>query len=521
MSTDDEILASLHASAWSRVLRKVSRQGMEGQVSALASYAAGIAHAELGRTAAALDDLADAVRKAPDVPLYLAHRARILAMVRRFSEAGDVARRALDLPCSDHELLDMVGVVLTDAGDFPAAANAFRRASEIAPEAAAYRFHLGYALLALGDDLEAQRQLEHALQIDPRQWRAHLSLALMRRWTETPHHLALMRDLLARHSEVPDAQIFLNIAIAKELEDLGEFPAAFSHYAAGKAAVRKQQPYQHERDRLMFRNIASAHDLSSTGQSDATGASRIFVIGMPRSGTTLLERMISRHHAVHGGGELHAFPKAFQEFSRCAGPALFDASLPRKMMEIDWSGLGAAYLRDNEGLLGRKSFLIDKMPHNFLYAGFIARALPGAKIICIRRNPLDVCLSNFKHLFAMGDAYYDYANNLLDIGRYFRGFDQLMDFWHRRIPGRILEVNYEDLVTNPEATLRTILDHCGLEWDERVLTHENSMQALNTPKAWQVRSPLYRSAVGSWQSFKDQLGELRALLASPGDEPLG
>ncbi len=156
------------------------------------------------------------------------------------------------------------------------------------------------------------------------------------------------------------------------------------------------------------------------------------------------------------------------------------------------------------------------MPHNFLYAGFIARALPNAKIVCLRRDPLDTCVGNFRHLFENESGFYDYSFNLDDIGRYYLQFDRLMAHWRKVLPGRILELPYESLVENTEAAARDVLAFCELPWDDTCLRSETNTAPVNTPNAWQVRTPIYQRAIGHWRHYEPQLRDLRWLLASAG-----
>jgi hypothetical protein len=204
-------------------------------------------------------------------------------------------------------------------------------------------------------------------------------------------------------------------------------------------------------------------------------------------------------------------------------PYLLDPDTIARARQIDPTRLGASYLASTRPATSCKPRFVDKLPHNFLYAGFIARALPNARIICLRRGAMDTCLSNFRQLFAQTSPYYDYSFDLLDTGRYFLLFEQLMAHWRRVLPGRILEVEYESLVEHQEARTRELLDHCGLPWDEQCLRFEHNPAPVATASAVQVREPINRSSIGRWRKYQAQVEPLQALLRGAGvalDHPM-
>jgi hypothetical protein len=201
------------------------------------------------------------------------------------------------------------------------------------------------------------------------------------------------------------------------------------------------------------------------------------------------------------------------------GGSSFSIFNPQDILDassIDWRELGKQYIASTRPLTGQLPFFIDKLPHNFLYAGFIARALPKAKLICVRRNPMDTCLSNFRQLFAPESQYFDYSYDLLDTGHYYVLFDTLMARWNEFFPGRILSINYEDIVTSQELSTRRLLDHCDLNWDDACLHFEKNTAPSTTASAVQVRAPIYRSALDRWKLYERQLQPLKELLTDAG-----
>jgi hypothetical protein len=183
---------------------------------------------------------------------------------------------------------------------------------------------------------------------------------------------------------------------------------------------------------------------------------------------------------------------------------------------LDWRRLGDDYIASTRAFTGALPRFTDKLPHNFLYLGYIASALPEAKLICVRRHPLDTCLSNYRQLFAPESPYFDYSYDLLDIGHYYILFDRLMAHWKAAFPDRILEVRYEALVTEQERNSRAIIAHCGLQWDDACLAFEKNATPVSTASAVQVRAPMYTSALGRWRRHESRLGPLRAMLEDAG-----
>jgi hypothetical protein len=185
-----------------------------------------------------------------------------------------------------------------------------------------------------------------------------------------------------------------------------------------------------------------------------------------------------------------------------------------KLHRLDWRQVGADYIASTRPATGHTPRFVDKLPHNFLFVGFIARALPNARIVCVRRDPVDTCLSNFRQLFEPDSPHFGYSFDLLDTGRYYLLFDRLMKHWMRVVPGRVFEVSYENLIGSQESTTRDLLEFCGLPWHEACLHFEQNAAPVGTLSATQVRMPIYRSAVGRWKRYASQLKPLLDLLGS-------
>lgn len=481
-------------------------------------FVAGVASLQLQQVPGALRHLQRAVRLSPARPDYAAQYARALASARMLREAVLAAEQAVALGAADALTLDTLGVVFTQANAHSHAVEVFGRAAALKPDMASYRFNLATSLTFTGDIDGAEREYEVCLSLEPRYWKAHLALSQLRRQSPQSNHLERLRSLLQRWGGESEARLYLHLSLAKELEDLEQYPTAFAHLVEGKVAGGLGRNYSTQRDEALFTAIEQACSAVATSDMGSENAEPIFIIGMPRSGTTLVDRILSSHPQVHSAGELQNFGVLFKRMSGSETPYLIDPETVAHVCHMDWRALGDAYVASTRPGTGHVPRFVDKLPHNFLYAGFIANALPNARIICLRRNPMDTCLSNFRQLFALSSPYYDYSFDLMDTGRYYLLFHRLMTHWQRVMPGRILELDYETLVDAQEEKTRQLLDFCGLPWDDACLHFERNAAPVATASAVQVRAPMNRSALDRWKRYADQLTELCALLERGGIE---
>jgi tetratricopeptide (TPR) repeat protein len=479
-------------------------------------YLSGIASLELQMFQAAAQHLGYAAGIAPAHGGYAVQHARALLALRMTNEALTEAHRALALKLEDPAALDTLGVVLSLCNAQASAVQAFRRAAELAPRTPQYRFNYATALVAAGELELAEEETERCLELDPKAWNAHLTLAQLRKQTTSSNHIPRLEQLLSEARSDIRAQICLHLALAKEYEDVDQYPIAFEHLTLGKAAAGRQRNYVFERDEAMFNALMKMFDLPVTPTKGADSEEPIFVIGMPRSGTTLVERIISNHPDVLSAGELQNFGVALKRMSGSRTSPLLDADTVERCQALDWQALGREYLQSTRPLTGSTPHFVDKLPHNFLLAGFIARALPNARIVCLRRNPLDTCLSNFRQLFALNSSYYDYSYDLLDTGRYYVLFDKLIAHWQHVLPGRVLEVSYEALVDDQENVSRRIIEFCKLPWNDACLRFHENDSPVATASAVQVREPMNRRSVDRWRRYEPQLAELKSLLRTHG-----
>ena len=480
-------------------------------------YIAGIASMELKDMPAATEFLRRATLLEPTRADFAVQFAKALTLAHRNRDAKIAADRTLALASADPATLDTLGVVYTQVGDFASAAAAFRQAATLAPQHAPFRFNLATSLVASGDVNAAEVELEACLAIDPQHWLAHLTLAQLRQQTPEHNHVDRLESRLQQVGDHLDSEALmcLNMALAKEYEDLADYSRSFDHLVRGKAAGATRLDYSSARDEELFAAITETFR-TSPAAFPCTSDEPIFIIGMPRSGTTLVERIISSHPDVYSAGELLNFGMSVKQISHSRTSAMIDVDTIHRLRHADLSPLGELYLESTRPATGHKPRFIDKLPHNFLYAGFIADALPNARIICLRRDPMDTCLSNFRQLFAPKSPFFDYSFDLFDTARYYVLFDRLMAHWERVLPGRILQIDYENLVDSQEENSRRLLEFCGLSWNEACLRFEQNSTPVATASAVQVRAPIYRNSLGRWKKYGKQLNPLHDLLAAAG-----
>jgi tetratricopeptide (TPR) repeat protein len=476
----------------------------------------GMAEGQAGRIARAVSLVESAVARGPEAE-HLAQLARLLVLLRREGDAADAARKAWVLRPDDALSLDTIGCVMARIGDHEASLAPFSAAVAMAPDNAEFRFNLAAASGFTGRVAEARGHYETIIARDPGNARAHYALSILSRATREVNHVARLEVALTHATSSADT-LRLHSALAKEHEDLGEAVQAFHHLSTAKTARKREIGYDFASDAAIFDAIEAAFaNPDALRGPGCDAAAPIFVIGMPRTGTTLVDRILSSHPDVMSAGELQAMPVAVKKLAATRSRLVIDPETVLASASQDPRAIGEAYLARAAHNMSRPSArFTDKLPANFLYAGHIARALPNARIVCLRRNPMDTVWSNYKNLFATGSAYYAYSNDLADTARYYARFDRLMTVWRGLFPGRILELGYEALVADQAGETHRLLAHCGLAWDDACLAfHENSA-AVATPSAAQVRRPMNADAVARWKAHADALEPVRTWFEAQG-----
>ena len=506
LSRGDMAAVRRHAAA----MAATSAHAAEGR------FLLGIADASQGRVSAGLTHVEAAIALAPTAE-YLAQQARLLILLRRDGAARHAALAAEAMGPADALTFDTIGNIHARLGDHAAALRCFAPAVAMDSGNIEYRYNLAMALGFLGRVAEAAAQHEIILAQSPANGRAHYALSGLAKAGRDTNHIERLEAVLARRP-APDDALRIRYALAKEYEDIGDAAQAYRHLDAANTAHKARIGYDFAGDAAIFDAIETGFRTPGffAGASTHTDAP-IFITGMPRTGTTLVDRILSSHPDVHSAGELQAMPLAIKQLAGTRSRFVTDPDTILASGTLSPQAVGTAYLAHaNQHRRRADGRFIDKLPANFLYIGHIARALPGASIICLRRHPMDTVWSNYKNLFATTSAYYAYSHDLLDTARYYARFDRLMAVWDGLLPGRILQLQYEALVANQEAESRRLFAHCGLEWTDAALAFHTNGAAVATPSAAQVRRPMYRDSVERWRAHEAALAPVQAFFAGAG-----
>jgi tetratricopeptide (TPR) repeat protein len=490
---------------------------------------------ELRRFEEALASCEKAIALKPDFADAYSNRSWALLELRRFEEALASCEKAIALKPGYSLAHNNRGWALWELNRLEEAVASYDRAIALKPDLAIAHYNRGTVLRDLGKLQEAQAACLEALRLDPRLTGAHVNLADLKTFKPGDPHLAAMEALARSDGLSQTSRIEIDFALGKAYADLRDYDRSFKHLLAANAGKRATIVYDERAEFAALKRIEAVFTpalIEAKSGSGDPSSMPIFVLGMPRSGTTLVEQIIASHPMVHGAGELPTLGDIARNIRAPDGNTI---RYPEFVPTLDPSGvarIGAHYIASVRGLAFKNGHakaerVTDKMPENFYLAGLIHLALPNAKILHTVRDPVDTCVSCFSKLFLAGQ---NYTYDLGELGRCYKRYERLMAHWRSVLPaGRILDVRYEDLVADVEAQARRIISHCGLPWDDRCLAFHNTDRPIRTASAVQVRQPIYKSAIGRWRVYQEHLGPLLNALeanapevgVAPGRKPAG
>jgi len=445
-------------------------------------------------------------------PLARRGLSHTLLAAGRLPEAEAAIRELLKVEPENPQNWVALGAVHTRLLRQNDALAAYEEAARLNPTQVRLRLSIGHIHKTLGQRAQCEEAYHECLRMEPGCGEAYWSLADLKTYVFADAEIASMQELLAGSSADASNKAQLHFALGRALEQRTRYENAFIHYAAGNALRRGTSPFDIAKFEVKSRRVAACFDGAFFRERLAAGcpdASPIFIVGLPRSGSTLVEQILASHSRVEGTMELPNIVTMVREFDhrdpRGDGyPEIVRAASPESL-----AALGRRYLDETRPIRTGRPHFIDKMPNNFSHVGLIHAILPQAIIVDVRRHPLDSCFSTYKQYFAEGQSF---SYDLDDLGRYYRCYLALMDHWDEVLPGKILHLQYEDLVRDPDTLIRRLLAHCGLPFESACLSFHETQRPVRTASSEQVRQPLYASGVGYWRHFAKELEPLRRSL---------
>ncbi len=474
---------------------------------------------EAGDILSAIDLLGRASQRDPEFAETLIYLARANQEAGRNADARSAALRALQMVEAGRRTsagvtavgLDTLGVVLDRVGEHARAVDAAKRAVALEPARGAFWRNLGWSELHQNGVDAARKAFRKAMALDPNDHQAPAALVDIELQTVESNLILSLKRLFAAASD-PDRRLLIGHALAKSLEDLGQPEKAFDWLVRAKAAKRAATRYDSQIDQALF----DAAAVTPPATSCPLTSNPIFVIGLPRSGTTLVDRIISSHPDVASVGEPSTMLAAVNRIAAPSGSAWLEPSTLDRAASSRPEILGRAYIDATQPLVAGGRRWLDKTPENYLFAGLIHRALPDARIVCVRRHPLDSVLSLFRQSFSPRTIY-QFTYGLEDVARYYVMFDRLVAHWRATLPAeRFCEIHYEDIVTDLEVAAPRLLDLCGLDWNEAALRPHENAAAVSSASAAQVRREVHSASVGRWRAYGERLAPAIHILSEAG-----
>jgi tetratricopeptide (TPR) repeat protein len=458
-----------------------------------------------------------AVSNAPDFVAALLDLGRILKEQNRLEEAIDCFRQVIKLEPGNSQANYQLASALTLTAQTYESIEAYQRVLELRPTHAGAMLGLGHVLKTVGRQEEAIEAYRNCIRHKPHNGETYWSLANLKTYRLSDEDIRQMESMVAGKGEPEEvteqSRINFLFALAKAFEDRGNFEQAWKYYHEGNSSQRVLENYDPVRTEFMNDEIIKVFNQDFLSENTGVGhpsAEPIFVVGLPRSGSTLIEQILASHSQVEGTSELPYAGLVATSLSRNRADGVNYPRAVHELGEEHFTRLGSDYLEFAQiHRVEGKPFFIDKMPNNFPSIGFLHLILPNARIIDARRYPLDSCLSCYRQLFARGQ---NFTYDLTDIGEYFLQYQRMMDHWHEVLPGRCLTVQYEEVVTDFENQVRRLLDFCNLPFEEACINFHETDRPVRTASSEQVRQPVYSKSVNFWRNHEEYLAELIEVL---------
>jgi tetratricopeptide (TPR) repeat protein len=479
---------------------------------------AGEAHFAMGNFRGTDNIATRAIERFPDDINARVLKCRALMAMGRLGPARDQALELAGMGITDENHIEVLVTILGGLMEPAAAYPLCRQSVERDPGNPRAQRRLALTCRMIGRFDEARQAADIAIAANPHDYEMIGLRSAVSTATPENNHVKAMEDLLEAGCRSALGAARVSYALAKENEELGNYSRSFQYLDAGSKFKRHTLKYDLNRDLEilgLIQKTFSRDRLKSAAEGFRT-REPIFILGLPRTGSTLLERILSSHRDVYAAGELlHLNTAMTAELKRIGAPA-DPAGQLSKVFNCDPARIGKDYLERTRPFTGHTKHFIDKRPLNFLLIGLISQALPDAQIIHVRRTPLDACFAIYKFMF--NDAY-PWSYDLDDIARYYIAYRRMMEHWHDAVPGRIIDIAYEDVTADAETETRTLLERMGLPWDPACLEFHKNEAAAMTGSAAQVRKKIYSSSVGRWKDYEEELKYIAFALETAGFDP--
>jgi tetratricopeptide (TPR) repeat protein len=441
--------------------------------------------------------------------------ASLYSMARRNGEVSDLLSRYEGALDNSPKYLDMAGSVYTEIGRPEKAWPLYQKACALQPEIGLFQANLASCAVYVGEIDAAKEAYKKLLNQNPEHQRNHYQLARLER-AEDSRHVEQMEAILQKTNLPPERNIFLHYALGKEYEDLQQWEMAFDHFKQAGDAAYSISNYRVEDDIAIVDKVIDVCDTNWLRDDVGLAAEDnvpLFVVGLPRTGTTLTERIVASHSKVQSVGETEFVQMVLRRESGVEGIEKMTPAMIESIAAKDISLVRDGYLDTIRYRLNESPIFIDKLPFNVLYLGFIAKAWPDTPIVLQKRNPMDTCFSMYKQVFTWA---YKYSYSLDTLGDYYIAYERLCQHWRETLGDRLVEVQYEELVSDQEAQTRRLLDKLGLEFEEACLSFEKNVTPSTTASSVQVRQKVHAGSVARWRRYEKQLKPLRDKLESAG-----
>ena len=433
----------------------------------------------------------------------------ILLQLGRATDAENILRQVETFSTGTADAYDALAWFSLLLRDHPRGNRLYRRATELEPQTARYWYNLACSERSLGRLAEAEAACDRAIAIDPEEYPSYLLRSELRVQSADANHVAVLQGLMARPDLGHQGRLFVGYALAKELDDLQRFDEAFKRFSESARVRRSRLQYDIAADEHKLRRIAQVYSGGHDGgEDDQVDSSRyIFIVGLPRSGTTLVERILSGLPDVVSNGETENFSRSLLEATPPGSADIF----ARAALAAP-GAVASGYARRADGP-GTNKKIIEKLPMNYLYVGAIRQALPDARVILLKRSPLDSCFAMYRTLFREA---YPFSYDFDELGRYYAAYERLVQHWRTLFGSWVHEVVYEDLVREPRRVGEDIARHCGVPWSDAAIEIQNNAAVSLTASAAQIRRPIYGTSSGRWRLYRSHLNELAASLRRHG-----